>query len=114
MVRSRTALALLMSCSAIASSGCEKQRIAVGLKPPSDKLVCVAATRRPTVAPEYRIDWNRVTTVPQARAEHDRYVTVQRTREGAIAGYILQIEGQLFACSSNMQWLRTYFGTPNG
>jgi hypothetical protein len=38
-----------------------------------------------------------------------RYVATVRSREGAITGYIVRIEGQLFACSNNAQWLREFY-----
>ncbi|AHE55925.1 hypothetical protein NX02_21465 [Sphingomonas sanxanigenens DSM 19645 = NX02] len=55
-----------------------------------------------------------MTTVEQARAEHQRYVASIRTREGVVAGYVLKVEDKLFVCSNNTQWLREFFGAlPN-
>ncbi|MBO9624183.1 MAG: hypothetical protein J7500_15855 [Sphingomonas sp.] len=59
---------------------------------------------------EYAIDWSKVTTVAQARAEHMKFVASVRSREGVVSGYILRIEGQLFACSNNAAWLRDFYG----
>ena len=109
------ALAPLTLCLATALSGCDKQRVVTNLAPPNDKLVCAAAGPRPNIPAEYVIDWGRVATVAQARVEHDKYVAVIRTREGRISGYILSLEGKLFVCGSNMQWLRDYYGSmPHG
>jgi hypothetical protein len=63
---------------------------------------------RPSAPPEYQIDWSKVATVPQARAEHDKYVATVRTREGVVAGYVLNIEGRLFTCWTNMEWRRQF------
>lgn len=102
-----TAAALSMSCLALASCG-EPKRIVTNLAPPSERLVCVAAGARPTVPGEHVIDWSKVKTVEQAIVEHSAYVRSVRTREGLIAGYILNVEGKLFACSNNMIWLREW------
>ena len=114
-MRRLMALLPLTLFSATALSGCGQERVVTNLAPPSDKLVCAAAGPRPNIPAEYVIDWGRVATVAQARVEHDKYVAVIRTREGRISGYILSIEGRLFACGSNMQWLRDYYGSmPHG
>lgn len=91
-------------------TGCsEPKRVVTALKPPSERLQCAPAGDRPTIVPEYRIDWSRVLTVPQARSEHDAYVRSVRTREGVVAGYIVSLEGKLFVCSNNAAWLREWF-----
>lgn len=109
MPRLKTALRLLMLSSAIAVSACQEKRIAVALKPPPERLVCVQDGNRPTIPREYVIDWAKVRTVAQARSEHETYVKSIRTREGVIVGYIVSVEAKLFACSSNAQWLREWF-----
>jgi hypothetical protein len=93
---------------AISLSGCGEKRVVANLPPPAEKLACAATRDRPTIPPEYVIDWAKVRTVEQAKAEHLKYVAVIRTREGAITGYILRIEDRLFNCSSNMAWLRDF------
>jgi hypothetical protein len=104
-----TAAALSMSCSlALASCG-EPKRIVTQLAPPSERLQCVSTGARPIIPPEYAIDWSRVLSVPQAHSEHDAYVRSVRTREGVVAGYIVDIEGKLFACSNNAAWLREWY-----
>jgi len=115
MLHRSKAIALWTCFSAIALSSCATKRAVVNLNPPAERLQCVAAGPRPTIPPEYRIDWPRVATVAQAHAEHDKYVASIRTREGVVAGYILDIEGKLFVCSNNAQWLREYYaGIPHG
>ena len=109
MLQTRMALALSMSCLAVTLASCEPKRIVTNLAPPQERLQCVAAPKRPFLPPEYKIDWSRVLTVSQAHAEHDKYVAVIRTRENVVAGYIIDVEGKLFACSSNMQWLREWY-----
>lgn len=107
-MRSKPALALSTFCLATALSACHTIRSVQALPTPPDKLVCEAAGARPIIPPEYVIDWAKVTTVAQARTEHEKYVAAIRTREGVIAAYIMAIEGKLFLCSSNMEWRRDY------
>ena len=38
----------------------------------------------------------------------DRFVGTVRSREGRVAGYILDLEGNLFACSNDATWLREW------
>lgn len=105
----RSALAAALSTCCLALSGCgDKARIATHLPTPAERLVCVAAGPRPTIPPEYQIDWPKVDSVAAARKEHDRYVASIRTREGIVAAYVVSIEGKLFLCSSNAQWRRDY------
>jgi hypothetical protein len=92
----------------LAISGCATKRSVDFLATPADRLVCEAAGPRPTIPPEYQIDWSKVATVAQARAEHDKYVAVIHTREGIVAAYVLQVEGKLFVCSNNMHWRRDF------
>lgn len=99
--------AALSTCCLVAS--CGEKRIVTNLPPPQERLQCAPAGARPSIPPEYQIDWSRVSTVAQARSEHDSYVRSIRTREGVIVGYIIAVEGKLFACSSNMTWLRDYY-----
>jgi hypothetical protein len=110
MRQSKMAAHLLMCCSALALSSCgEPKRVVTALQPPPERLQCAPAGVRPTIPAERRIDWSRVSTVAQAKIEHEAYVKSVRNREGVIAGYIVQIEGQLFACSNNAAWLRQWY-----
>lgn len=110
-MRSAMAPALLMLCLAV--SACETTKRSVeALRPDKtnpDRFVCEAAATRPQLPAEYRIDWSTVTTVPQARAEHEKFVGTLRTREGLVAGYILDLEGKQFLCFNNMQWQRDFY-----
>lgn len=94
--------------AALALAGCKTIRAAEFLPTPPARLVCDAAGPRPTIPPEYSIDWTQVKTVTQAIAEHQKYVASIRSREGVITAYILQTEGRLFVCSSNAQWRRDF------
>lgn len=105
MRRQLMAAVLLMSCSV---GACTEKRIAKAIKTPAARLVCEPAGDRPSIPAEYVIDWTRVTTVPQARSEHDAYVRSVRTREGLVAGYIVSIEGKLFVCADNAQWRKDF------
>jgi hypothetical protein len=108
MKPSQKVAALSTLCFLLAS--CETIRVAVPVKPPADRLDCLPADERPAIPPEYVIDWSAVQTVPQARSEHEAFVRSVRTREGVTVGYIVQIEGQLWACSNDDQWLREFYG----
>ena len=77
------------------------------LPTPPERLVCERAGPRPALPPQYRINRN-VRTVPEALAEHDRYVAAEVIRNGIVAGYILQIEGINFTCFNNMAWRREF------
>ena len=100
-------LALALSTLCLAS--CETTRVAVPLKPPLERLDCVALSGRPAIPPEHVIDWARVTTVPQAKIEHEAFVRSVRTREGIAVGHIVEVEGRLFACSNDAAWLRDFY-----
>ena len=93
-------------------SACGPKRVAVpicsDLTNPA-RLICEAQGERPTLPAEYVVDWSKVQTVAQARAEHETYVRSVRTREGVIVGYVVTVEGKLFVCSNNAQWWRDYF-----
>jgi hypothetical protein len=99
--------ALSMLCGA-----CEPKRIATSLRPDRDnpeRMICEAVPKRPPLPAEYSIDWSKVTTVPQARTEHDAYVRSVRAREGVVVAHIVTVEGKLFVCSNNAQWWRDYW-----
>lgn len=111
----RLLLATVLSTFCLA--GCETVRTAVPVRPPAERMDCqaVEAEDRPAIPAEYVIDWSRVTTIPQARTEHEAYVRSVRTREGIVAGYIVELEGGLWVCASDDQWLRDFFdGLPEG
>lgn len=111
MLPSKLALALSMCCLGLAVSACEPKRIQVPIPIPAERMDCETlggVAGRPDIPAEYVIDWSRVTTVGQARAEHDAFVTRLREREGPVALYIVEVEGALWACADDAQWLREY------
>lgn len=90
-------------------TGCgPTKRVVESLPTPAERLICESAGTRPAVPPEYVIDWTKVRTVAQAKSEHEKFVAVLRTREGIVAGYIVQLEGKHFLCFTNAQWRRDY------
>jgi hypothetical protein len=92
-------------------AGCETARIMVPVAPPADRIDCRPLDAgRPGIPPEHVIDWTRVVTVEQARAEVQALVTSVRAREGVAAGYIVELEGVIFACASDAAWLRDLYG----
>jgi hypothetical protein len=109
MQQSKMALALSTLCSALLISACEPKRIVTALPMPPERIDCEAATgKRPTLPPEYRIDWAKVASVGQAQAEHERFVSVIRGREGIVSNYVLELEGMLFQCSNDAAWVREW------
>lgn len=104
---------LATALSTLCLVACETTPVAVPVTPPVDKMDCVAlkASDRPALPPEYWIDWAHVTTVAQARSEHEAYVRSVRTREGVTVAYIMTVEGVQFACASDAEWLRDFFGS---
>lgn len=74
-----------------------------------ERFICEGLADRPAIPPEYVIDWSQVQTVQQAHSEHLSYVRSIRTREGKIAGYLVEIEGRLHSCWSNLQWQSDYY-----
>lgn len=103
------AIALSTFCL-VAASACGSTRVLVPVKPDPERMDCRELDGgRPVVPPEYAIDWSKVQTVPQARAEHDAFVRSVRTREGIVATYIVTIEGRLFLCASDAEWLTDFF-----
>lgn len=110
MKRLRMAAVLLTFCSA--ASACQTPEvIAKALRPDRtnpERFICEPAGTRPQIPAEYQVN-RSVTTVPQAFAEHDAYVRSIRTREGIVAGYIIQLEGRHFVCFNNMTWQRDFY-----
>lgn len=91
-------------------NGCTTtKRAVVPLKPPPERLECQTAGTRPIIPPEHVIDWTRVVTAGDARAQHEAFVTKLREREGLITGYLVRIEGANFICASNARWLRDWY-----
>ena len=75
-----------------------------------ERMVCEdVPDERPPIPALYEIDWSQVVTLAQARAEHEKYAASVRARSGAVAAYIVTIEGKLFVCSNNAQWWRDYW-----
>ncbi|QDP55247.1 MAG: hypothetical protein Tp170SUR191951_85 [Prokaryotic dsDNA virus sp.] len=100
-------LALSMCCLAV--SACGPERIQVPIPIDADRVDCaVIIDQRPTIKSEYSINWDAITTVPQAMAEFAKYVKRQREREGPVSDYIVEVEGALWACAEDDAWLRDY------
>ena len=100
---------LAAALSTFCLAACETTRIMVPVAPPADRIDCRELDGRPRIPAEYVIDWSRVVTVEQAQAEHRAFVTSVRAREGVAAGYIVELEGALFACASDDAWLRDLY-----
>lgn len=101
--------ALSTFCLGISACGGTRERF----KPipiPAERMDCVAATKadRPKLPPTYVIDWSKVPTVAVAQLEVGKLLSSVLNREGIVTGYILELEGKVFMCSSDAQWLRDY------
>lgn len=107
MKRQQMVAALLMFCSAV--SACGPQRVMVPVPVPPERMDCsLLESGRPTIPPEFVIDWSGVATTQQARQQHDAFVQRLRQREGAVAGYVVELEGRVFACADDAAWLRDF------
>lgn len=107
----RLKVAALLTCFLALSAGSCEKRVATAIPIPPERTDCVLLTgeeARPKIPGEYVIDWTRVTTVQQAHAEHDAFVTRLRERETPVALYIVRLEGQLFMCADDAAWIRDY------
>lgn len=100
--------AVLLTCCSLAITGCSPDKVVQHLPTPPERLICEDAGARPTIPAEHAIDWSRVVTIDQAKAEHAKYVSSIRNREGVIVGYLMRVEGKLFVCHTNMEWRRTF------
>ena len=106
------AAALLMCCSLAA---CGSQKHVEFLPIPQERIDCVHVAKRPALPPEDVIDWQQVEAAPNvttavavAKGEVAKMMATVRDREGRVAGYILDVEGEVFACSNDAQWIRDY------
>lgn len=103
----KPATALLGLSLALVACG-DTKRVVEALPTPPERLICEQAGTRPAVPPEHAIDWAQVRTVATAKIEHEKFVSVLRTREGLVAGYVLKLEGVAWTCWNNVQWRRDY------
>jgi hypothetical protein len=104
-----------LTCCSLSLAACDKTRHLASIPIPPERIDCVKTSKRPALPPEYSIDWASVgaaPTVPEAlsraKAEVAKFVATIRQREGRVAGYILEVEGELFACSNDAAWLREW------
>lgn len=98
----------LIGLSLVISACGDTKRVVEAIPTPPERLICEQAGTRPAVPPEHAIDWGQVRTVDAAKVEHEKFVSVLRTREGLVAGYVLKLEGVNFTCWNNMEWRRQY------
>lgn len=103
--------ALIASLALITLTACTQREIVpfnVKAAHP-ERFICEGLADRPAIPPEHTIDWSQVQTIEQAQSEHLAYVRSIRTREGKVAGYLVEIEGRHFQCASNLQWQSDYY-----
>lgn len=118
MKLNRTAAALL-TCSLAVSACNTTQRVVEPLRPDQtnpERFVCERTGTRPTIPPEFQIDWTPIELAPNVpaavalmREALAHFVAVIRTREGIVAGYIVTLEGANFTCFNNMAWQRDFY-----
>lgn len=119
MKQLRMAAALLTCCSGVSACTSTPEVVAEALRPDRtnpERFVCEPAGTRPSVPAEYSIDWRRIETsrnvaaaVAAMREEQGRFIATLRTREGLVAGYIIELEGRHFTCFNNMAWQRDFY-----
>jgi hypothetical protein len=96
----------------VALAGCarEEKRVQtlVEISIPAEKMDCTFTGQRPALPPEHVIDWAKVQSVAQSRAEAEAYKKSVRAREAVVARYIVTVEGVAFACANDAEWIRDY------
>lgn len=109
----KTVLILSTSCFLVSSCKTPEPNVVIRnvLRENPEWFVCekVDGSDRPALPPGHEIDWGSVTTVEQARAEHDAYVVAQIKRNEVVSGYIVMVEGRAFTCWNNMQTQRDFY-----
>lgn len=108
MQRWQKGLALSTLCLTLSAASCGEKRVVTSIPIPAERIDCVALSpsARPQLPPEHKIDWVRLRTLAEAKAEHDLFVKSVRAREAIVAHYIVTVEGVLFACANDAEWLR--------
>lgn len=88
----------------------EPEKVAVHLPIPPERIDCepMGVSARPELPAEQHPDWSGIDTVQKAYAAHVAFVNSVRAREGMIANYIVEVEGALWQCASDDQWLREW------
>lgn len=109
----RTVIALSTLSLAVSACGQKEEiRSVSALRPDKtnpDRFTCPKHGTRPTVNPEYKIDWGKIASVGEAKAAHDNFVLVLRGRERTVADYVLDLEAINSICAANMQWQRDFY-----
>lgn len=101
--------AALSTCFLTLTAGmCQPNEIAVPLMIPAERTDCPASVARPTIPAEQPVNWALATSVALARQAHEAFVASVRAREGIVAGHVVKLEGQLFDCGNDAQWVREY------
>jgi hypothetical protein len=94
-------------CLTLSAASCGEQKVVKALPIPAERIDCVpVAEQRPSLPPEHAIDWAKVKSVAQAKAEHEHFKHTVRQRNEIVSHYIVDVETMLFACSNDAQWLR--------
>lgn len=111
-MRSLTILALSTLC--LAASACKPEEIrsvsAIPLlKEHPERFECNTVGTRPTINPEFKIDWTKVGSISDAKREFENYRNVQHGREKVVADYVLALESVNSLCAINMGWQRDFY-----
>lgn len=120
MTRSHRVKILSTCCFLLAASACSTTRESAPLRPDLDhaeRMVCAPAPEnRPVLPPKLEMDWqailvpgDAISTLRAAQESFSAYVKREVERNAVVSTYLVTIEGQLFVCSSNMQWWRDYW-----
>jgi hypothetical protein len=110
-------VAVLSTFCSLALTACN-ERPEIHFKPlaiPADKIDCAALIKRPPLTEEYQMRWDMVQKAPDkevailiAQTEFKKFLYSIREREGQVTNYIMNIEGILYGCSSDAEWMRDY------
>jgi hypothetical protein len=97
-------------CLAISACGPKEIIRLVPIAIPAERMDCqpVLKANRPLLPKTYTIDWSKVLTVPQAKSENEKLLGSVLAREMVVTDYILDLEGKVFSCANDAEWLRDY------
>lgn len=92
----------------LTAGACEPERIQTAIPIPAERTDCPTTVARPTVPAESLLDWSIITTLQQARAAVEALIGSVRARERVVADHVLKLEGVIFECGNDDQWVRDY------
>lgn len=110
----------LTSCLVLTLTACspDVKTVPLNVKAENpDRFICERVnpeTDRPTLPPQYVIDWGSVVSVEQAKQEFEVFAVRNRERNQRVGQYVRSLEGVNFVCWNNMNWQNDYYDDLEG